>query len=540
MQSIRILLLAVCVGSSWSCAEDDDSSDSAGIVSADAIATSDFDEGDLTPVLAKDLADEIKSLKVHKNRGYSSQQTAAMFLTTAKSFVPGCEDVTITDDVITAKGPDISFHMNIDFSACLEAQFEKSGMFKSIDRSSAYVNGYYESSCPGADYSTFDGKTVSTLLLGAEDGVADPESATACLKGSAVFSSLSKLALSTDFAATLTDEAAAKAKVASLAVAIREIEATMGDDGLPCRFVGSEGTTTVENCSYKKRKTTDGSDGSHEVILTKAEITGMEGNASNRYLTEGELPLRVNEWSGAITLDGTASPGWTLSNGSEALSGELGSKTVSNVPKKTPKDEDEPDETAIDENPYKVHPVTVSPNARVVSLGVYESESGAIAVTLDHPNEPVVLVLSSYDSVNWDLNVASGTKLELVIKSGFKDSFLSGAPTGTDVVSKPLDKFPYFYAYEDDSAVPQTLTSDGNGGFKCVPYPGHVGEWTKAKNAVREITGLEISDAQGVYSASSFTVDGTTIGSTLTKASDGSFCIKQPDGTYKPIDFPEN
>lgn len=169
-----------------------------------------------------------------------------------------------------------------------------------------------------------------------------------------------------------------------------------------------------------------------------------------------------------------------------------------------------------------------------------------ITVNVDQPAHPVILVLSSYDAATWNVSVAAGTTVEVVIVSGYHASIVQGLPTGTKVLADFYDandprgniataltaQFPYFYAYIDDSEASYDMSYQ-DGAWRC---SGNVStylssNWKKSQDTVKKITGKEISGALGAYSGVSFAVGASTLGATLSPQRQGGYCYKNPDGT---------
>src|SRR5690349_6670440 len=76
-------------------------------------------------------------------------------------------------------------------------------------------------------------------------------------------------------------------------------------------------------------------------------------------------------------------------------------------------------------------------SARVEAVGVYEAvamrapsmpqQQGPVRVVVRRTARPVVLVLSSHQTVEWQLDVEPGAALEAVLLSGYGESTVAGA-----------------------------------------------------------------------------------------------------------------
>lgn len=131
-------------------------------------------------------------------------------------------------------------------------------------------------------------------------------------------------------------------------------------------------------------------------------------------------------------------------------------------------------------------------NARVEAIGVYEPEGGSkgaganstswkmpVQVFLRRSDKPIVLVLSSYEAVEWRLNLLGGAQLKAVLVSGYKDSTVSGAG------NVRVTNMGRIYAYQRDSS-----------------------EYENLQREVIRWTGQPIGIFQGKYRGASFTVGG--------------------------------
>lgn len=140
--------------------------------------------------------------------------------------------------------------------------------------------------------------------------------------------------------------------------------------------------------------------------------------------------------------------------------------------------------------PVMAGPVAeLSRAAQIEAVGVYESSSGAVGagrrgrsgpvvVALKRSAKPIVLVLSSYEPVSWQITNA-GAQLQAVLLAGHHDSTVDGAGTVRVL------ELGQMYAYER-----------GSSGF------------SQLQEEVIRWTGKPIDTFQGKYSASLFSVGG--------------------------------
>lgn len=129
-------------------------------------------------------------------------------------------------------------------------------------------------------------------------------------------------------------------------------------------------------------------------------------------------------------------------------------------------------------------------DAQVEAIGVYqsanaskrsgESRTGQIEVHIRRSSKPVVLVLSSYEPVRWNLVSEPGARISAVLLSGYYQSQVVGAGT-TRVITLGRS-----FAY-------QTGTT----------------QYMALENDVARLIGKRINLFQGRYDGSSFSVGGS-------------------------------
>jgi hypothetical protein len=130
-------------------------------------------------------------------------------------------------------------------------------------------------------------------------------------------------------------------------------------------------------------------------------------------------------------------------------------------------------------------------DASIQAVGVYEAENstrgagpsakrspGPINVFVRPADRPIVLVLTSYEAVSWNLNVMPGARLKAILLGGYHTSTVSGAGETRIVSIRP-------YAYEANSA-----------------------GYTALDNEVMRQTGQRIGGFQGRYGGKTFMVGG--------------------------------
>lgn len=108
---------------------------------------------------------------------------------------------------------------------------------------------------------------------------------------------------------------------------------------------------------------------------------------------------------------------------------------------------------------------------------------GKAGVKVDRPGKTVALVLTAYEPISWQVEVAPGSKVNTVILSGYYKQQLSGVGPKTLVFQSSYETpgpFHYFYAYRKDD--------------KDNPF-------AESETMVRQLTGLKPASFQGAYAA---------------------------------------
>jgi hypothetical protein len=127
--------------------------------------------------------------------------------------------------------------------------------------------------------------------------------------------------------------------------------------------------------------------------------------------------------------------------------------------------------------------------AQVEAVSVYEAvamrppssphKHGPVRVIVRRTAQPVVLVLSSHQTVEWELEIAEGAELKAVLLSGYGESTVAGA------LAAPISSIGGFYAFKRGSA-----------------------EFRHLEDEVRRCTGRAIDNFQSVYAGHTFEIGG--------------------------------
>ncbi len=136
-------------------------------------------------------------------------------------------------------------------------------------------------------------------------------------------------------------------------------------------------------------------------------------------------------------------------------------------------------------------------DAELHVIGVYSSkdrlkEGGTVEVEVRSTAKPVILVLTSYFSVNWHVKLAKGAKIKKALLSGYFAQEIQGLPA--DV---PVENRSYF---------PQDGSRRTNGWFYA--YEWNTPEWREVVRRLNEMTGLPVATFQSKNEGDAFVVDG--------------------------------
>jgi beta-lactamase regulating signal transducer with metallopeptidase domain/predicted esterase len=132
-------------------------------------------------------------------------------------------------------------------------------------------------------------------------------------------------------------------------------------------------------------------------------------------------------------------------------------------------------------------------------IGVYGpknrvgTDPGIVDVEIRPTATPVVLVLTSYFSVDWHIKLAVGARIKNAIVSGYSAQEIKGLPA--DV---PIENRSYF---------PDDGSRRKEGWFYA--YQWNTLEYRRMVERLNDVTGLLVSTFQGEYTGKSFVVDGT-------------------------------
>jgi hypothetical protein len=87
-------------------------------------------------------------------------------------------------------------------------------------------------------------------------------------------------------------------------------------------------------------------------------------------------------------------------------------------------------------------------------VGVYEGNThkyGKVTVFVADQDRPITLLLTAYESVEWQIEVEPGARLAKVLLSGYHDQRVSGIPFGVSVQTESHDRSSPTYMYGHDN-----------------------------------------------------------------------------------------
>jgi RNA polymerase sigma factor (sigma-70 family) len=137
-------------------------------------------------------------------------------------------------------------------------------------------------------------------------------------------------------------------------------------------------------------------------------------------------------------------------------------------------------------------------DAEMHVIGVYsaknrgEKQNGSVEVEVRPTSKPVVLVLTSYLSVDWHVKLIGRTRIKKAIISGYDAQEIQGLPAGVPV--------------ENRSYYPADGSRRKRGWFWASNW--NTPQWREMVRRLNEMTGLPVASFQGKYVGDSFIVDG--------------------------------
>ncbi len=337
------------------CDDSKDTDNNLQMVEASEISTSDFTAAGKTKIEKNDVYSDLRSFKEHKipsgmsMSGLSLHSESSKFsplelvngftsttLSVLNSSKSSPDSFALTDNsadmgkcimdflmdkmVINSSGEDLVLKMTADLSECAGSYFEKMfGDQLNIDDVSAVASAYSKSICPGADFSSLDGKTVKEMMetivanKGKNTGITS-----ACGDAENAPSIVRKFSMNLKFSASKDSK--------YIKMNLLTKDALMSSEGGMCEFSISDQTIAAKNCQYKELKVTENitSDGTTvESELFSADLSKIKGKIGGKYFNDGGIPVSYNGWDGKITLSPADRGRFELSNGEQSAKGSL-------------------------------------------------------------------------------------------------------------------------------------------------------------------------------------------------------------------------
>lgn len=150
----------------------------------------------------------------------------------------------------------------------------------------------------------------------------------------------------------------------------------------------------------------------------------------------------------------------------------------------------------VDQTEFSHNPDPQSQNVDLVVVGIYEADHQTANEHITNPanveiknggNKPIVLVLSSYEPVQWNISLESGVILNEIILNGFHSHSYTGVPASI---------------VDDKSGTGNYLTACGF----SYPYNGDGCDTDQLFSEIEIYTGLSVSNFAGTYRASDFSI----------------------------------
>jgi len=168
-----------------------------------------------------------------------------------------------------------------------------------------------------------------------------------------------------------------------------------------------------------------------------------------------------------------------------------------------------------------------------------------VAVSVTRKGAPLVIALSAYEPVEWQLQIADGADVKAVVLSGYYRQKLTGAPEGIPVVQSSYESGDedFFYYYTNDSEQPYAMSYvEEQQKWACTDQPldWYRSTFLQSMEALKRITGLEPVSVQGTYGGAEFSVSDETRGSYLPAERTDGYCYRDLDGVVRVHNSFEN
>jgi RNA polymerase sigma factor (sigma-70 family) len=146
----------------------------------------------------------------------------------------------------------------------------------------------------------------------------------------------------------------------------------------------------------------------------------------------------------------------------------------------------------LPKEPTRQELLAASAGAELQVVGIYGNDAGngaPVDVEVRPTAKPMVLALSSYLSVLWNVKIAEGARVKAVLISGYSQQEFAGIPSHIPIVYRA-----YFPSGKQD--------------YIYIGYEWNTREYRQMVERLNDLTDLLVATFQGANSGSSFVVDG--------------------------------
>lgn len=177
-------------------------------------------------------------------------------------------------------------------------------------------------------------------------------------------------------------------------------------------------------------------------------------------------------------------------------------------------------------------------NANIEAATSLDTPEARVKIRGSNP-DPITLILSAYNQVEWVLDIDPGINIEEVILFGYYPQKLRSNVQITETnLSDYAKTHEYFLAFRDDRSqkYEKDRIESSDGPF-CTEIKSPVGsELSTALKRIKELTGSTNPSLQGKYEGAEFEISDSTTGNLLPIENDGGYCYRDSDGVIKRLD----
>jgi hypothetical protein len=218
-------------------------------------------------------------------------------------------EATKTGTTVKARGEEYLIAIDIDTTDCWDATVEEGGVVSKLEDVTYQKNTYVQ--CLGSDFSSLDGASFADLQANVGKLKCEQQ--------------VSRAETSVEVFAFSTTVVGIKQKYTKT-----KKTALLGENGRSCQRFKSGDKIQYENgCTFYEVDTWDGELGG---VLKSKDNEGQYATFSaqdlvktddtHKWFGSGAFDITINDWTGKATyLDGTTEPTWTLTNGTDTVTG---------------------------------------------------------------------------------------------------------------------------------------------------------------------------------------------------------------------------